>query len=195
MPWRVEIRTWVGSRERLDLVSFRPCVHTPSCSCAVTALFLQAHRRQPPKKRMPRYKVGSGIKSRSVERSFSQRKKQPFGERKKTTKMAIKQKCARIHWGDESVDDLSSSPSKFVEDKTWIMNYEHQAVNFTDLYIKAGSKLMALTGVGDSDLKLRTSESGIVRKYRQVVFFFSSSSSSSSSSSIKLFFECWRINL
>ncbi len=83
--------------------------------------------------------------------------------------MALRQKTARICWGEESGEDFASSSSKFVEDKTWIMNYDHQAINFTDLYIKAGSKLMALTGLGDSDVKLRTSESGIVRKYRQVM--------------------------
>jgi hypothetical protein len=46
------------------------------------------------------------------------------------------------------------------------MHYEHQALNFTDVTVKAGNKAMALTGLGDEDLKLRTSESLLVRKYR-----------------------------
>jgi len=77
------------------------------------------------------------------------------------------QRSARIIWGnEESGILLPTSPSKFVRDKTWIMHYEHQALNFTDVTVKAGNKAMALTGLGDEDLKLRTSESLLVRKYR-----------------------------
>lgn len=76
-------------------------------------------------------------------------------------------RSARIIWGnEESGILLPTSPSKFVRDKTWIMHYEHQALNFTDVTVKAGNKAMALTGLGDEDLKLRTSESLLVRKYR-----------------------------
>lgn len=103
----------------------------------------------------------------SVRPKSATRKKQILGKgRKKTATMAVKRKGALIHWGADSGDDFMNPTSKFVEDKTWILNYEHQAVNFTDLCIKAGSKIMALAGLGDSDLKLRTSEAGLVRKYR-----------------------------
>ncbi len=76
------------------------------------------------------------------------------------------QRGPRIFWCSEDSNDLQLSPSKFVEDKSWIMTYDHFSRNFTDLYIKAGSKLMALAGMGDSDSKLRTPESSLVKKYR-----------------------------
>lgn len=77
------------------------------------------------------------------------------------------QKSARIIWGnEESGILLPTSPSKFVKDKTWILHYEHQALNFTDVTFKAGNKAMALAGLGEEDQKLRTSESLLVRKYR-----------------------------
>jgi len=94
-------------------------------------------------------------------------------KKKIVKKMSLKQSGARIHWGSDAVTGGMPSPSKFVEDKTWIMSYEHRAANFTDLYVKSGSKLMALAGMGESELNLRTSESALVRKYRCVKFFLS----------------------
>lgn len=75
-------------------------------------------------------------------------------------------KSTHVLWNNESLHDILPSTSKFVEDKSWIMSYDHHAVNFTDMFIKAGTKLMALAGPGEPEVQLKTSESGIVRKYR-----------------------------
>jgi len=125
---------------------------------------------------MARYKMFRSDPSSSVKNTKSRRLKprrlyhNTAGSKLKArTKMAQggSQRSARIIWGnEESGILLPTSPSKFVRDKTWIMHYEHQALNFTDVTVKAGNKAMALTGLGDEDLKLRTSESLLVRKYR-----------------------------
>ena len=90
--------------------------------------------------------------------------------RKRTCKsgsaMNSSKRTPTILWNEELSEFCALSPSKFVQDTTWILNYEHRAFNDTQLFIKAGSKTMALSGIGDSELQLRTSESGLIKKYR-----------------------------
>lgn len=124
---------------------------------------------------MVRYKMFRSSSSSSVKKTESRRLKPKRSDCRTGARLKAKTKMskggsqtsARIIWGNEQSGILlPTSPSKFVRDKTWIMHYEHQALNFTDVTVKAGNKAMALTGLSDEDLKLRTSESLLVRKYR-----------------------------
>ena len=77
---------------------------------------------------------------------------------------------ARVYWGSETRPD-GSSPSKFVQDKTWGMTFQHFSQVDTDFSIKAGSKKMLLTSAptmstSDPSKVIKISESWLHRKYR-----------------------------
>ena len=110
------------------------------------------------KKTAPQGKSHSGSRQARRKKSSAQPKKKMSN---------LNPSRAQVLWDSSSITGAQNAPAKFVQDKSWALNYQHFSDLLADFSVKAGSKNMILTSSIDAESgRSKLSESQLLKKYR-----------------------------